>query len=130
MPSRKELYDSISTNMRLDKNFFLKVYGYEITYPGFADSIVKRLEDLGCSKARKYYTDIVTEFEHKHDQEMKEVAEWYAKRYERSSGEWKRQEAERQQMKLQRSTEKLQLLRKKKELLIQQQCLTEEDSDR
>ena len=41
--------------------------------------MIKRLEILGCSKAREYYTCVVTEFEYKHEQEMKKVAKWYAK---------------------------------------------------
>ncbi len=41
--------------------------------------MIKRLEILGCSKAREYYTCVVTEFEYKHEQEMKEVAKWFAK---------------------------------------------------
>ena len=79
MASRKELLDSLKPGMHLDKNFFLKVYGYEITRPGFADDVIKRLEFLGCSKAREYYTCTVAEFEYKRAQEFKEVARWYAK---------------------------------------------------
>lgn len=65
MASRKELLDSLKPGMHLDKNFFLKVYGYEITRPGFADDVIKRLEFLGCSKAREYYTCTVAEVEYK-----------------------------------------------------------------
>lgn len=79
MASRRELLDSLKPGMHLDKNFFLKIYGYDITRPGFADDVIKRLEILGCSKARDYYTCIVSEYNHKHDQEMKRVSEWYAK---------------------------------------------------
>lgn len=61
MASRRELLDSLKPGMHLDKNFFLKVYGYEITRPGFAEDVIKRLEILGCSKAREYYTCIVTD---------------------------------------------------------------------
>lgn len=79
MASRKELLDSLKPGMHLDKNFFLKVYGYEITRPGFADDVIKRLEFLGCSKAREYYTCTVAEVEYKREQEFKEVARWYVK---------------------------------------------------
>lgn len=79
MASRRELLDSLKPGMHLDKNFFLKIYGYDITRPGFADDVIRRLEILGCSKARDYYTCIVSEYNHKHDQEMKRVSEWYAK---------------------------------------------------
>ena len=79
MASRRELLDSLKPGMHLDKNFFLKIYGYDITCPGFADDVIRRLEILGCSKARDYYTCIVSEYNHKHDQDMKRVSEWYAK---------------------------------------------------
>lgn len=128
MASRRELLDSLKHGMHLDKNFFLKVYGYEITRPGFAEDVIKRLEILGCSKAREYYTCIVTEFEYKHEQEMKEVARWYANKNGRSDKNWRSREAEQQRMKSQRLTDKLQLLKRKRELLIREQRLTEESS--
>lgn len=102
MASRRELLDSLKPGMHLDKNFFLKVYGYEITRPGFADDVIKRLEILGCSKARDYYTCIVSEYNHKHDQEMKRVSEWYAKQDTDKKGvseSRKQQEAEQQKAK-------------------------------
>ena len=70
MAGSRELLDSLKPGMHLDKNFFLKVYGHEITSPGFAENVIKRLEILGCSKAREYYTCVVTEFEYKHEQEI------------------------------------------------------------
>lgn len=78
MASRRELLDSLKPGMHLNKNFFLKVYGYEITRPGFAEDVIKRLEILGCSKAREYYTCIVTEFEYKHA--FKRMQEEYERR--------------------------------------------------
>lgn len=96
MAGSRELLDSLKPGMHLDKNFFLKVYGHEITSPGFAENVIKRLEILGCSKAREYYTCVVpvTEFEYKHEQEMKEVAKWFAKQNERGDKDWRRREAE------------------------------------
>ena len=41
MASRRELLDSLKPGMHLDKNFFLKIYGYDITRPGFADDVIK-----------------------------------------------------------------------------------------
>lgn len=78
MASKQELLDSLKVNMHLDKNFFMKVYGYNMTSPGFADEVIARLEFLGCSNARNYYTCIVAEYEHKHNEMIKRVAEWYA----------------------------------------------------
>lgn len=94
MAGSRELLDSLKPGMHLDKNFFLKVYGHEITRPGFAENVIKRLEILGCSKAREYYTCVVTEFEYKHEQEMKKVAKWFAKQNERGDKDWRRREAE------------------------------------
>ncbi len=79
MASREELLQSIRPDMMLNKVFFLKVYGYEISFPGFADEAIKALNDAGCSRAREYYDKAVSEYERKHDEEMKEVAAWYRK---------------------------------------------------
>lgn len=87
--SREELLHSICPNMHLDKYFFLRIYGYDITTPGFAESALIRLEIMGCSKARGYYSGIKTENEYEHQKQMKEAAEWYMKRL---GGDWKRKE--------------------------------------
>lgn len=79
MASRRELLDSISCDMRLDKSFFMKIYGYELTWAGFAEDALARLEILGCSRAREYYNRFVSEYEKEHDQQMKNVAKWYRK---------------------------------------------------
>ena len=95
MASRGELLQSICPDMLLNKAFFLKVYGYEISFPGFADEAIKALNDAGCSRAREYYNKAVSEYEKKHDEEMKEVAAWYRKECEK---EWaKRGEEKRKQ---------------------------------
>ena len=83
MASREELLQSIRPGMKLDKAFFMKVYGYEISFPGFSDEAIKALSDAGCSRAREYYNKAVSEYEQKHDEEMKEVAAWYRKECER-----------------------------------------------
>lgn len=97
MPSKEELIQSIHSNMKLDKEFFLKIYGYEISFPGFSEIAISKLELYGCSKARAYYTKIVDEYEDRRlngymDQDgnkhegLKGVARWYVgeceKRYE------------------------------------------------
>lgn len=79
MPSREELFQSIHQDMKLDKAFFLKIYGYEISFPGFMDIAIKALEDAGCSRAMEYYEQITTEYEEKKNEELREVAEWYQK---------------------------------------------------
>ena len=79
MASREDLLQSIQPGMRLDKDFFLKIYGYELTYPRFSEIALTALEDAGCSKAREYYRDIVGAYEAKQEETMKNVAEWYRK---------------------------------------------------
>lgn len=80
MASREELLRSIRPDMRLDKDFFLQVYGYEITWPGFADVALQRLEVLGCSRARSYYSCVVAEYEQRQEESIKPVAAEYAKK--------------------------------------------------
>lgn len=97
MPSREELIQSIHLNMKLNKEFFLKIYGYEISFPGFSKIAIGRLEQYGCSKARNYYTKIVDEYEDRWlngyidekgnvHEGLRGVANWYIgeceKRYE------------------------------------------------
>lgn len=91
MPSKEELLQSIHSDMKLDKAFFLKIYGYEITWPGFAEIAVKTLEHYGCNKAKQYYGQIVGDYQKKRDEKVKEVAqtlrEEIEKDYERKIGD-------------------------------------------
>ena len=82
MASREELLRSIRPGMRLDNAFFLKVYGYEITWPGFAETALQRFEVLGCSRAREYYQKIVSDYEESLKPGQKEAAAWYVQRLE------------------------------------------------
>lgn len=97
MPCRQELLDSIEPGMKLTKGCFLKIYGYEISFPGFAGTALSALEKAGSSKAREYYRQFVGEYDKKHDEEMKRAAEWYKKQFDRKGDDksWKKtQEAE------------------------------------
>lgn len=76
-PSKESLLDSIVPDMRLTKDFFKRVYGYEVSYPGFSEQAIEALEAAGCSKARQYYEDLVGEYEAARDAELKEVARRY-----------------------------------------------------
>ena len=75
-PSKEELLQNISPDMRLTPNFFLRIYGYEITWPGFAEQAIAALEIAGCSHARKYYDDCVAEYEMTYQEGMKRVSAW------------------------------------------------------
>lgn len=101
--SREELLASIKPDMKLDRTFFLKVYGYEISYPGFKDIAIKALKDAGCSKAEEYYHMVVSEYERKRDEELRPVARRWRKiwreEYEKMVREHNRKEGEEQRNK-------------------------------
>lgn len=115
--SKKGLLDSFEPNMRLYRSLFMKIYGYELTWPGFAEDALTRLEILGCSRAREYYTRAVAEYEHKHEKEMINVAKWYRKELERSEKPRTRQQ-ETEQRRIELLNKKKQLLLEKKRLLL------------
>ena len=92
MASSTELLESIQTGMRLYKGFFLKIYGYEYTQPGFAETAIEKLTDARCSNARNYYNSIVAEYENKRDEEMRKVAVWYREQLEKETENKKRNE--------------------------------------
>ena len=73
---RKPFLHSFSCDMRLYKSTFMKILGYDITTPGFADDAIARLEILGCSRAREYYETVKAEWQQEHDAQMKRAAEW------------------------------------------------------
>ncbi|MBQ8804163.1 MAG: hypothetical protein IJZ53_11050 [Tyzzerella sp.] len=129
MPSKQELLSSIQPGMKLTKNFFMRIYGYEITWPGFAEQALTELEKAGCSKARDYYQRFVSEYEQEHEKAMKNVAEWYRKQNEKkgSEGVRKQQEVEQLTKKSQLLKKKLQLLKQKK--TEQSQLVTMEKQD-
>lgn len=90
--SRKELLQSIQPGMKLDRAFFLKIYGYEITWPGFKETAIKALEDAGCSRAKEYYDSVVGAYEKGYQEQIKEAGKWYLEEWEKKvkEGEVKR----------------------------------------
>jgi len=76
--SKEELLKSISSNMKLSKAFFLRIYGHAINSHEFSEVALSRLESVGCSQARTYYNDIVKKYEKEQKTVLKKVAEWYA----------------------------------------------------
>lgn len=91
MTGREELLQSIHPQMKIDKVFFLKIYGFEISYPGFREAAIGKLEKCGCSKAREYYGKVVLEYENRHDEEMDKAAHWFRQECDK---EWQRKEGE------------------------------------
>ena len=90
--TKEKLMDSIGSDMKLYKSTFMKIYGYELTWPGFAKLALAKLESVGCEKAREHYARIVGEYEEKHDTKMKEVARDYKKQCEKEHENRKRKE--------------------------------------
>lgn len=80
LPTKEKVLDSIKPDMKLYKSTFKRIYGYELTYPGYAEKALTELEKAGCSKAREHYARIVGEYEQKHEEDMKEVASWFRKK--------------------------------------------------
>lgn len=77
MASRQEFLDSIWPDMGLTEDFFKRIYGYEISFPGFSEIALSYLEKAGYDKVRNYYVCFVAELKHKHNNMMKSVAKWY-----------------------------------------------------
>lgn len=113
MASREELLQNIQPGMKLDKAFFLKIYGYELTWPGFAETAIKALEAAGCSMAWDYYIAVVAGYNYGYRQQMKEVGEWYLKECEKKwkkkvkEGEVKRKKQELKQYLSRKSDQEL-----------------------
>ena len=83
MASREELLQSIRPGAQLDKNFFLRIYGYEISWPGFAETALQRMEILGCTQAREWYSSAVQEYESKYEEGLRDTARWYREECEK-----------------------------------------------
>lgn len=91
-PSREALLAFIRPDMEsIPKEFFKRVYAFELSYPGFSEQAIAALEDAGCGRARQYYNDWVAEYKAMRDAESKEFARWYAAECER---EWKKRQRE------------------------------------
>lgn len=95
--SKEVLLSSIKKGMKLYKSTFKKAFAYDMTTPGFADNVIAKLEEIGCTRAREHYDNIVAEWQQEHDEMMKNVAEWYSKQnYERKVvGECKEKEKQK-----------------------------------
>lgn len=91
MPNKDDFLQSMKPGIRLDKNFFLKIYGYEISYPGFKETALRTLEEAGCTKARAYYAEIIGEYQRQQAEEIRPVAAEYAKECNKK---WEQKEKE------------------------------------
>lgn len=108
--SKEQLLQSVGPAMNLTKSFFKRIYGYELTWPGFADLAIKALEAAGCSRARQYYDLVVRECDQQYDADLAGVAHWYARECAR---DWEKRQkgSEEQRLREMSSQELLELLR-------------------
>lgn len=102
-PDRQQLLDSINPNMRLTESFFRRIYCYEVTYPGFAEIALQKLEEAGSTKSRDYYKQFSEKYEDEHRKAMDAGYDQYLKEKEKQ-----RQEEERKKVKEWRMKENLQ----------------------
>lgn len=109
--SRERLLQSISPNMKLTKGFFRKIYGYELSFPGFREQAIGALGTAGCTMARAYYNDIIGEYQRATEESLKTVASAYLKECDQK---WEQKQKRGEEQRKQR---KIQLLSRKKELL-------------
>lgn len=109
--SRERLLQSISPDMKLTKGFFRKIYGYELSSPGFREQAISTLEAAGCTKARVYYDDVVGERQKAREESLKPVAAAYLKECDQK---WEQKQKRGEE---QRRERKIQLLTRKKQLL-------------
>lgn len=77
------LLDSIKPGMKLNRNFFLKIYGHAYTCQEFRQIALDKLKEAGCSKAEDYYNQVVGEYRKKQDEELQPVARWYREQCEK-----------------------------------------------
>ena len=109
-PNKDEFLHSFSNGMKLYKSTFLKIYGYDLSYPGYAEKALSWLELLGCSKARTYYSGVVDEYEHQHEKELKSAAHWYKDQCENDKKEvergWRQKEVEQLKADLQQKSDR------------------------
>lgn len=96
--------------MKLTKEFFKRIYGYEITWPGFANQALAALEAAGCSRAKEYYETLTGRYEAAQESALKAAGTWYAKQckeqWEKIRKEGERVRARQQQKQRQEDSRK------------------------
>lgn len=56
--NKEKLLNLIKKGMVCDEEFLKKVYGYEISYPGYAEKALRKLEEVGVGSARRDYARV------------------------------------------------------------------------
>lgn len=91
-PDRQQLLDSINPNMRLTESFFKRIYCYEVTYPGFAEIALQKLEEAGSARSRGYYEQFSRKYRQQEEETLKNVGKWYVKQLKEQQKDAKRKE--------------------------------------
>lgn len=79
-----KLLHSIGPSMRLTTGFFKRIYGYELTWPGFAEEALTRLEVVaGCGLARKHYAGVKAQVDYEYEKGLKEAAQGISRQWQR-----------------------------------------------
>ena len=108
--SREQLLQCISPDMKLTKGFFRKIYGYELSSPGFQEQAISALEAAGCTMARVYYNDVIGEYQKGREESLKTVAAAYLKECDQK---WEQKQKRGEEQRIQ----------KRRQLLIQKKAL-------
>lgn len=81
----------------LTRRTFIKMYGYELSYPGTAAEAIALLKEAGCSRAEEYYNATVAEQEQKQNEMYKSVAVWLKARKDEGVNKWKKEKQKKQE---------------------------------
>ena len=79
MASKDTFLESVTPDTKENEQFCLKVYGFNISYPGYAELVMQKLEGFGFFDARKQYQRHVKNYERKHNAKVKEATTDIAK---------------------------------------------------
>lgn len=85
----------IKPDMKLTESFFKAIYGYELTYPGFAEMAMIKFMAMGSKNARAYYKQFSEKYENEARQTFRNVGAWYVEQLEKERQEKKRKEVRR-----------------------------------
>lgn len=82
-PKALEHLAAISPDMRLTQDFFKKIYGFELSFHGYAETALTTLEAAGCHNARKYYKQWTESYESEQKKVLHNTAIWLGQQYDK-----------------------------------------------
>ena len=83
MPSKNELFLSINQDMRVDENFYKRVYGYSVTDSAFPAKVANKLIEVGRKEVIQGYNQWLQGYLAKNKENMKEAAAWLRKEFDK-----------------------------------------------